>query len=49
FSIGVAKGSKEPSAAQELVGFLTSEENYPRLVAQGLVPAATTHAIAKEK
>lgn len=42
FSVGVAKGSKEPAAAQELVTFLTSKENYARLIAQGLVPAATT-------
>ncbi len=43
FSIGVAKGSKEPVVAQELVGFLTSKDNYARLIAQGLIPAATTH------
>lgn len=42
FSIGVAKGSKEPVAAQELVTFLTSKDNYARLVAQGLIPAANT-------
>lgn len=40
FSIGVAKGSKEPKAAQELVQFLTSKENYPRLINQGLIPSA---------
>lgn len=45
FSIGVANGSKEPQAAQELVKFLTSKENYPRLTEQGLIPAA----IATEK
>ena len=45
FSIGVAKGSKEPAAAQELVKFLIAKENYPRLTEQGLIPAA----IATEK
>lgn len=47
FSIGVAKGSKEPTAAQELISFLTSKENYARLVAQGLIPAATTASATK--
>ncbi len=40
FSAGVAKGGKEPTAAQELVKFLTAKENFPFLVKQGLVPAA---------
>ena len=40
FSVGVANGGKEPAAAQELVIFLTAKENYPRLINQGLVPAA---------
>jgi len=47
FSIGVAKGSKEPAAAQELVKFLTSKENYPRLTEQGLIPAVIATDKAK--
>lgn len=47
FSVGAAKGGKEPAAAQELVKFLVSQENYPFLVKQGLVPAAL--ATAKKK
>ena len=47
FSVGVAKGSKEPAAAQELIKFLTSKENFPRLTAQGLIPAAIAQDAAK--
>lgn len=47
FSVGVAKGGKEPAAAQELVKFLTSKENYPLLIQQGLVPAAIATGAAK--
>lgn len=47
FSVGVAKGSKEPAAAQELVTFLIAKENYPRLEAQGLIPAAIARDTVK--
>lgn len=47
FSVGVANGSKEPQAARELVEFLTSKENYSRLMEQGLVPAAMAVETAK--
>lgn len=40
FSVGVAKASKEPAAAQQLVAFLTSPEAYPIIQKQGLEPAA---------
>lgn len=49
FSAGVAKGSKEPAAAQELIKFLTAKENYPLLIKQGLEPAAMATAQAKKK
>ncbi|SFM97384.1 molybdate transport system substrate-binding protein [Formivibrio citricus] len=44
FSAGVAKGSKEPAAAQELVKFLTSKEIYPLIIEEGLQPAALATA-----
>lgn len=47
FSVGVAKGSKEPAAAQELVTFLTAKENFSHLIEEGLVPAALATSKAK--
>jgi len=40
FSVGIAKASKEPVTAQQLVTFLTSPEAYPIIQKQGLEPAA---------
>ncbi|WP_263772227.1 substrate-binding domain-containing protein [Propionivibrio soli] len=40
FSVGAAKTSKEPTAAQELVRFLISPVAYPIIEKQGLEPAA---------
>ena len=49
FSVGVAKGSKEPEAGQALVKFLTSKAAYPIIEKQGLEPAAVAAAAEKKK
>ena len=48
FSVGVAKGSKEPEAGQALIKFLTSRSAYPIIEKQGLEPAALAERSAKK-
>lgn len=49
FSAGVAKGSKEPVAAQELVKFLTSKEVFPIIIKEGMQPAALVNDVNNKK
>jgi len=49
FSVGVAKGSKEPEAGQALIKFLTSKSLYPVIEKLGLEPAALANASEKKK
>jgi molybdate transport system substrate-binding protein len=48
FSVGVAKGSKQPEAGQALIKFLTSKSAYPIIEKQGLEPAAVAMAAEKK-
>ena len=48
FSVGMAKSSKEPEAAQALVKFLASPSVNPMIEKQGLEPAALVEKGKKE-
>ena len=48
FSAGVAKGSKETEAGQQLIKFLTSKSVYPMIEKNGLEPAALAVAAGKK-
>ena len=48
FSAGVAKGSKEAEAGQQLIKFLTSKSVYPMIEKNGLEPAALAVAAGKK-